>query len=346
MILVHVDFFSSGKVSGWTNAKAIGANSIIIKTDCGLSKDITELITVIRHDVNGKYDLDTNAVTGFTINLFDLFNDRVRGFYIYIDGFKAWSSSSELIKLENTTNLSSKRYFELGSKRVFIIYDVGSWLDEISGKLHVWNKNQFNKKMNNGVAISFLSIEEYRANVKSIDLSKAESIFIIERSVVRSAIILNEKIAVSPILILEKNIDLNLDFHGILSSIFFINALNDGIEITATLLRELIDTITSYSEMFFTSENGLILHVYGSATEEMMNTIRDINQEVKPFEGCILLSKEKIVKMSSFTKNDSAIFMNSKLLKNTFDIINLEPEQFLDACFKRGIKVKNLSVGS
>jgi hypothetical protein len=345
MILVNVDFFSSGKVCGWTNAIAIGSKSIIIKTASGLSKDITESINVIRSDVNNQFNFDTNEATGFNINLFDLFNDKIKEFDIYVDGFKAWSSSKQLSKLENEVAVDTKKVFELGGRRLFIIYESGSWLDVISRKIHSWNKNQFNKALNNGVSISFINIKNYKDRVKTIDLSKSNNIFIIERAVVREAIIVNEKIAVSSILILEKNIDLSLDYHGVLNSVFSINGMHDGVKVTASLLRELIDTITTYSEMFFSSGGGTQLYVYGQPSEAMMKVIRNINQEDKIFQGCIILSKEKRVRMSPFNREEDVIFMNSNLLKNTFDIINAEPEELLNVCFKRGIKVQSLSVG-
>lgn len=342
MFIVNVDFFSSGRVSGWTNAKVISTNSIFIKTKCGLSQDITDLITVIRPDVNAKYHYDIKEKTGFTINLFDLFNDRIQQFDIYIDNYKAWSSSEHLNKIEMHDDNQKKRFFEIGGKRIFIIYENSSWLDTMSGKLNSWNKNQFNKSLNNGIAISFINFDDFKNELKNTDFTKSQNIFIIERTIVKETIIINNKIATYPILVMEKNIDLDLDYNGILSSIFIMNNFSDGTELTPIKLRTIIDTLTTYCELFFDSDPGNLLHVYGDISEETAKEIRLLNNDDFPFKGCIVVSKEKLLRLDSFDNKNNAIFINSSLLKNTFDIINSEPLHFLTQCLKRGIKVKNL----
>jgi hypothetical protein len=345
MLTLHVDFFSSGKIEGWTNAILIGSKAVIIKTACGLSKDITKAVNVIRPDVNEQYKLDAEQAIGFNVNLFDLFNNRIRAFDIYVDGFKAWSSSNQLAKLERGSNDQKNRFFEIGSKRIIILYDKDSWLDEISGKLHSWNINQFNKGLNNGVALSFLDLETFRQKTNDMDFSNSNNIFIIDRSAVREAVVLNNIISSYPIFIMEKNIDLSLDYSGVLSSVFYMNDFINGIEVTATVLRVIIDTITCFSELFFDSDNGSLLYVHGDISDAMAKVIRTINMEKLTFKGCIVLSKNKIVRLSDFNKDKDAIFINSTLLKNTFDIIDSDSDKFLKECLKRGIKIKSLEEG-
>lgn len=344
MLIINVDFFSSGKVAGWTNAKILNCSEVTIKTNTGEEKEITNYIDVYRQDVNNKYNYDASEPTGFNINLFDLFNNRVEGFDILIDGFKVWSSSLQIEKLKSSNTLKEKRFFEVGGRRLIILYDKDSWLDKASGRLNSWNTNQFNKAMNNGVAISFMNIEELRKNIKNTDFSRSNNIFIIEREAVRESIILSNDIPSYPVLIMEEILNTSLDYSGLLGSVMKINGYTNQTVITPSELREIIDSITTYCEMFFDTEYGSLLYVSGKSSVKIAATIRTLNDEKQPFKGCIVISKSKINRLSDFNKDTDVIFINSALLRNTYDIINIKPLTFLDTCLKRGIKVKNITL--
>lgn len=346
MLLVNVDYFSSGKVIGWTNAKLIGSSSIVIKTNTGLIKDISKKITSIRKDVNIIYNYDADKETGFNINLFDLFNDRVKYFDIYVDGFKAWSSKEKLDNLNKIEPIREKMQYEVGSKRIFIIFEKDSWLDNLSATLQTWSKNQFIKNMSNGIAISFVRSDQLKELIGRTDLSKSNNIFIIERSTVRQVIIENQKASVSPIFIMEERIDLSLDYSGVLSSIFFMNEWKDKCEITAQALWEIIETLVTYSEMFFVSEPyGSLLHSHGNVSKKIMGTVRKLNASQAVFKGCLIISSKRMRRLSDFNEEKDTIFINSTLLRNTFDAINSAPIELLNSCFKRGIKVKCIKEG-
>jgi hypothetical protein len=346
MLLVNVDYFSSGKVTGWTNARLIGSSSIVIKTNTGLSQDISKKISAIRKDVNIAYNYNANDETGFNINLFDMFNDRVKSFDIYVDGFKAWSSKDQLDKLSRVEPIKDKMLYEVGSKRIFIIFEKNSWLDSLSGILQAWSKNQFIKNMCNGIAISFVRSDQLKELIGRTDLSKSNNIFIIERSTVRQVIIENQQTASCPIFIMEEKLDLSLDYSGVLSSIFFMNGWNDKCEVTAQILWQLIETLITYSDMFFVSDpNDSLLHIHGNISSSMMHTLRKFNSAPTVFKGCLIVSSKKIRRMSDFNKGKYTLFINSALLRNTFDIINSDPIEFLNICFKRGIKVKCIKEG-
>ena len=346
MLLVNVDYVSSGNVIGWTNAKLIGSSSIIIKTNTGLSKDVSEKISAIRKDVNSTYNYGVDDETGFNINLFDMFNDRVKSFDIYVDGFMAWSSKEQLNKLNSVEPIKGKMQYEVGSKRIFVVFEKGSWLDNLAGRLQAWNKNQFIKNMCNGIAISFVRSEQLKELVGRTDLSKSNNIFIIERSAVRQVIIENQKTAQFPVFIMEEVLDLTFDYSGVLSSIFFMNGWNNKLQVTAQILWQLIETLITYSEMFFMSDpDNSLLHVHGNISKPMMETLRKLNSVPTVFKGCLIVSSKKIRRMSDFNKDKDTLFINSALLRNTFDVINSDPIEFLNSCFKRGIKVKCIKEG-
>jgi hypothetical protein len=345
MLILNVDFFSSGKVCGWTNSKILGSNEVMIKTDLGLSQDISESINIIRPDVNSHFEFNDDEETGFNINLFDVFNNRVKNFDIYVDGYKAWSSLTQLEHLEDIDIESKgerKKFFEIGGRRLIVVCKKSGTLDRISQKLNLWNRNQFNKSLNNGVAISFMNVDEFRKHNISNKLENSDNIFMIDRSIVRDVIIINNLVASFPIIIIEKKMDLSLDYSGVLNSIFKMNGFMDKHELSAILMRTIIETITTYSNIFFAPDKGSLLHVYGEPSVVMMNMIREQNQSITPFNGCLVISKNNIVKISDFDKNKDTIFINNTLLRNTFDIVNSNPVDFLKECLKRGIKVNNL----
>ncbi|MEP0072765.1 MAG: hypothetical protein ABJE79_08675 [Marinomonas sp.] len=342
MVIVNVDFFSSGKVAGWTNAKTNHSKKVIIRSDAGDEKDITDFINIYRADVAEKFGYSNSELTGFNINLFDLFNTRVKNFSIIVDDFEAWSSHCELYKLEHESRIQTKRFVEIGGKRLFVLYEQGSWLDNVVGRLNAWGYSQFNKSMNNGISISFMNVTEFEKNIKNTDLSGSKNIFLMERAAVRDCIILDNDISLSPIIILEKNIDLSLDFSGLLNTVAFMNNYQKGTEVTAVVLREVMDSLITYSELFFEDDIGSLLYVSGNLSGKEEKIIRALNKGDEPFNGCVLISEETIKKLSDFNKTKHSVFINSSLLRQVFDIVDADPIVFLEACLKRGIKVKNI----
>ena len=345
MLIVNVDFFSSGRVAGWTNAKLIGHEKIFIKSEEGVEKDISDLILINRPDVSHEFNYEAEINTGFNINLFDLFNNRVKHFSIYVDDYEAWSSNTQLYKLEHEKNVSKKRFYEIGARRIIVIYKKDSWLDETVGRLHSWNYNQFNKSMNGGIAISFMNVNELRKNIKNRALTESNNIFLIERQAVRDSVVLSQDISTSPLIILEKHIDLSLDYCGLLNSVSFMNGFENNIKLTPYTLREMLETLVTYGELFFDAEKGTLLYVNGKVSKPTSDKIRLLNQEDAIFNGCIIVSRKRIKKLSDINDIDITLFVNSTLLKNVYDIVNTSSINFIENCLKRGIKVKNIIEG-
>ncbi len=345
MLKLNVDFFSSGKVTGWTNLLHYSGNRLFITDNLGKREDITRQVDIIRADVNSTLDLPQNIKTGFSLNLFDIFNTRVTDFSFYVNDYEIWSSKGELRRLELEKQILQKRFFEIGTRRIIVIYNDGSWLSDVSGVLNYWNINQFNKALNNGIAISFMSTSQLNNSKSSHKFLKSYNIFLIEREAVSQAIVSNSEITKSPILILEENLDLELDFNGILSSVCKMNGFEQRERLTAVNLRTVIETLTTYAELFFERNVGSMLYVCGYVSNNSRALIRKLNKVGNEDFQCVVLGENKISKLSDYSQDKFAIFLRSDLLKNSYDLMKMEPKELLTSLLKRGIKVESLAVG-
>lgn len=340
MLRLNIDFFSSGRIAGWTTAVTNEQNKIIIRDENGTSVDITEKVDILRKDVNASFNLPNDLKTGFNLNLFDLFNTKVSRLEIYINDYEAWTSERALKRLESETRISTKNFFEIGSKRIVVLYDVDSWLNKIVGQLNAWNSNQCNKSLNNGVAISFMAFDEMKKLGPRNKFLNSQNFFLIERDVARKSIIFDNNITRSPLLILEPITNCDLDFDGALSSIFAINNYPSEVKMTSRVLREIIDTICTFSDMFYPQESPTLLYMAGSVSASTESVIRELNLRKNEHHECVITGAAKVEKLSDFDPKVNAIFLGNNLLRRCYDLFGAEPSLIIKMLLKRGVKIK------
>lgn len=347
MSILNIDFFSTRKITGWTTANIdiYNKHSIYIVDSEGNRKKINDEICLVRKDVNSEFNLRDDCATGFDVNLFDLFNTRPLEYSIFIDDYEAWSFREELLKLENKKSIEFTNPINNSKKQVIILYKSKSWFEKEVGKLLNWNKNVFSKDFNGGIGYSLYSENDFDKLEKNLLKSDGNNIYLIQRDIATLAITACNEITKSPIIMIEKESNLNLDFSGVASSLFWINSFGKDISFSSTVLYRIIETLTTYSDLFFPEANEeCLIYISGEISEAEQKVIRNLNSSTQCIPDCVITGRMKFSKLSDYNPELHSIFLKSNLLRNSYDLIKKDKKIFLEEILRRGLKIKFLKV--
>ncbi|MPW28742.1 hypothetical protein F9L16_06955 [Agarivorans sp. B2Z047] len=341
--LFHIDYASQYRFHGWSNVNLCNGE-LVLKSDCGRVFSLNSAITQVREDVCNYLKVDATIRTGFSVSLFDAFNDKVKSFKLLFNGETIWQLDSYFETIENGDSLANNKLpFNVGGKRVVVVYSRGGWLEKELKKIISVSPSYFDKAYNSGVSYSFVTcgfIKEHRATFKSTQ----KIIFLAEKELVRELIICSPSIVDQDIIPLRFSNSSKSDFYGLLRNILFVSGISPGSNLNATNIVKLLSTISGYSDLFFCVDDNIFSYHSGVVSEEFKKVAQHYVQQ-RLQEDLVIVSNKRALRLSEVNQSNCMLMVNTRSLKYFFDVMGLSQSDFLEQALKRGLKVKWVMAG-
>lgn len=342
----NIEFCSNSRIDGWISDKS-SLGLLDLRSDCGKVARIDNSFSVDKCHINQQISLQNKTRIDFSINLRDLFNGMVHDYDLYINNIKLWSFSDSLQDLDNiklAADLPILQEKNFGSKQVVVVYQENSFLHNILGRIHCWNKNFFHKKYHSGVSFIFIPISSL-ADVKNNLLEQNNQIImIIEQSIIKNAFTLSPSLISrcnhnNNIIIIEKQLNFNTAWNGLLSVVSSCANINNNDFLIASEFLKMLMMLSNYADLFFDATTSFYSYQSGQVKEWMKEVIRhNIQSQIN--EDVVIVSNIKINRLKQVNQNDCAIFVRTSSLRFLLDIIPLNSIDFIKESYRRGARIR------
>jgi hypothetical protein len=336
----NIEFSADFSITGWavdTLKKEFPKSLLLVSSD--LSKNTIIEANIDKTDINNIHNVQHSEKLGFKINLFDVFNSRIYDYYLQYQNKIIWSRKDFLNKINHVIikkNISFPK--EHGNNQIIFIYEENSYFHDLISALNSWNRDMFSKKYSVGVSFCFISIRDFGVKKKTL-ISNNKNILILPRALYKKTFQLSPSLcSKSTVFLLDKRINLDIDFHGMMSVVCKLANVANGIKLDALVLYRIFEVLVSYNSLLFDYETELYTYQKGCVKPWMSKKIKNIYQKkIKP--DIIILSHQKIQRLSDVSETNSAIFVKTAVWRFLLDLSDKNLNVFLSIAYKRGMYI-------
>lgn len=296
---------------------------------------------IYRKDVNESFAIPIKHKIGFHLKVKNLFNAVVQNYALYVNNVKIWEYRESLNKLDKISLRDDILILikNFNKRNIVIIYEKDSFLHQSLEKIYQWQNDYFNIHYHFGISYSFICIHELKS-VEDVLLKINDRFFLIMEKV-----LIEKVFSLSPflfekakIILLEETINLQTDWHGLLSVVCYYCGLKHGDNIYASSLMKLLTTFSNYADLFFDSTTFYTFH--SGKIESWMNKIIRSQIQNKLTEDIVILSDSSVFRLRDIQTANCAIFVRLTAFHFLLDILPLSSIEFMTIALKRGAKVR------
>lgn len=345
LIDLHIDFASNTLFSGWAVESKIKCfpTALRLVSSKGQIISMSEMKRIARPDVCEQKKLPPSTLPGFNLNLLDVFNDRLNDYALFFHGEKVWSFREYLLPLEEKKSLETHISIPFfcpiyGKYQVIVVFETGSYLACFLQRIASWRPHSFLKEWQHGVSFAFFTIKEFSSQKDRLLKQQSQNILVLDKKVYIKAFTISPTLLSSyPTIILDEIIDTRNDYNGLLSTLLSLLHINSPMKLTSLHLLHILNAIGDYSELFFNSIR-IYFFLYGTLKEWMKTYIRRQNN-LYPDKDILVLSEMPLKRLADIETTECAFFIHTGATRYLLDIMENKPLLFLQAAYKRGMRV-------